>query len=268
MESRASSRPADSSGTAPAPPSARPASSGRSDQPTLFDLPAERFAASPLPSWSDEPPAPLQRFEPSGAAPPPAGAHAALVRLKRLPGPMSMQMLIRAGILEPLDDRTAYRTADGASLYGRAAIAAELLPQGVAACARTAAWVWAGGPFPPVIDLLTQATYHAPICGHPLRSFNRQVPREDRVMLGPLELTTPCRTVCDLLLLPYDEVRSENLDAQARKILDAFHITVGDCLELLERIRYLRNGTQARALLREFEIGDGAALTDTMENAA
>ncbi len=117
-----------------------------------------------------------------------------------LPGPMCLNLLASSGALCKLDSVNAYSCHDSDTLYGRACIIATLLPSRSVACSRTAAWVWLGGTFPESIDIIAKAHYRALRYGRKINVFNRLAPNEHTIKVGPIIVTTPVRTACDLAL--------------------------------------------------------------------
>jgi len=117
-----------------------------------------------------------------------------------LPGPMCLNLLASSGALCKLDSANAYSSHDSDTLYGRACIIATLLPSRSVACARTAAWVWLGGTFPDSIDIIAKAHYRTLRYGRKINVFNRVAPSEHTIKVGPITVTTPVRTACDLAL--------------------------------------------------------------------
>lgn len=170
-----------------------------------------------------------------------------------LPGPFALRTLTVSGILIALDDDHAFLRADGETLYGRAAIVASVLPnRRLVACGRTAAWVWLGGDFPSVIDALSAIHYRAPILGRPIHVRERRVPPNQTKQIGPLIVTTPERTICDLAMCTQDEIYDESLDERILQLLRQFRVDVQDCLLILEGCSYLHTAQRAREVIADF----------------
>ncbi|KFI64251.1 hypothetical protein [Bifidobacterium cuniculi] len=178
--------------------------------------------------------------------------HGHIVHLKDLPGPLSMHRLVLEGILVRLDDTQAYTTRDAGTLAGRTAIIRELLPPGIPACGRTAAWVWAGGDFPQVLDVLSRSHFRAPVAGRRIHTLSRRVPSEQLTALGDLQLTTPARTACDLALFPYDEIIRQQLHETMVTVMQQCHVDVRDCLKILDGCPHLHTARQARRVIGDF----------------
>ena len=132
-----------------------------------------------------------------------------------LPGPMCLNLLASSGALCKLDSANAYSSHDSDTLYGRACIIATLLPSRSVACARTAAWVWLGGTFP------------------------------DSIKVGPITVTTPVRTACDLALNCVPETESKVSEIICM-LMQEFHFRSNDCMQIMEDAKHIRNAPQAR----------------------
>lgn len=170
-----------------------------------------------------------------------------------LPGPFAMRTLVRAGALVALDESHAYRSADGETLYGRAAIVAAMLPNPqLVACGRAAAWVWLGGEFPSAVDVLSTTHYRAPLMGRPINVRERRVPPKQTQVVGPLTITTPERTVCDLAMCPPEDIYEQSLDELILQLLRHFSIDIEDCLLILEGCAYLHSAQRAREVIADF----------------
>ena len=148
----------------------------------------------------------IHRFSGAGGA---TEFESATVPSWTLHHPFWATMTFRADVPEPagssgalckLDSVNAYSCHDSDTLYGRACIIATLLPSRSVACSRTAAWVWLGGTFPESIDIIAKAHYRALRYGRKINVFNRLAPNEHTIKVGPIIVTTPVRTACDLAL--------------------------------------------------------------------
>lgn len=182
-----------------------------------------------------------------------ATAQTVLYTYDNLPGPFAMRSLVRAGALIALDERHAYRSADGETLYGRAAIVAAMLPNPqLVACGRAAAWVWLGGEFPSAVDVLSTTHYRAPLMGRPINVRERRVPPKQTQLVGPLTITTPERTVCDLAMCPPEDIYEQSLDELILRLLRHFSIDIEDCLLILEGCAYLHAAQRVREVIADF----------------
>lgn len=182
-----------------------------------------------------------------------AAAQTVLYTYDNLPGPFAMRNLVRAGALVALDERHAYRSTDGETLYGRAAIVAAMLPNPqLVACGRAAAWVWLGGEFPSAVDVLSKTHYRAPLMGRPINVRERRVPPKQTQLVGPLTVTTPERTVCDLAMCPPEDIYEQSLDELILRLLRHFTIDIEDCLLILEGCAYLHAAQRAREVIADF----------------
>lgn len=170
-----------------------------------------------------------------------------LIKASELPGPMSLNHLADLGAICKLDNTNAYRSDDADTLYGRALIAAKVVPYATAACAMTAFWVWMGGRFPDTVDVISNSHYRSLSFGRKIRVFNRKAPPEHLTMLGPLRITTPVRTACDLALLPFEDLPRQKANALVCALMEAHHFRPADCLAILEDNRFWQNAPRARA---------------------
>lgn len=162
-----------------------------------------------------------------------------------LPGPMCLNLLASSGALCKLDSVNAYSYHDSDTLYGRACIIATLLPSRSVACSRTAAWVWLGGTFPESIDIIAKAHYRALRYGRKINVFNRLAPNEHTIKVGPIIVTTPVRTACDLALNCTPE--SESLVSEIIcMLMQEFHFRSNDCIQIMQETKHIRNAPQAR----------------------
>lgn len=125
-----------------------------------------------------------------------------------LPGPICLNRLHSLGVVCKLDNDNAYSYHDSRTLYGRASIISTLMPSRSVACAGTAAWVWLGGMFPNTIDIIAKAHYRTARYGRKVSVFNRQAPDEHVTDVGPITVTTPTRTACDLAMNCTPETQS------------------------------------------------------------
>ncbi len=162
-----------------------------------------------------------------------------------LPGPMCLNLLASSGALCKLDSANAYSSHDSDTLYGRACIIATLLPSRSVACARTAAWVWLGGAFPDSIDIIAKAHYRTLRYGRKINVFNRIAPSEHTIKVGPITVTTPVRTACDLALNCAPETESKVSEIICM-LMQEFHFRPNDCMQIMENTKHIRNAPQAR----------------------
>lgn len=216
-------------------------------QPTLFSFAPESGTAprTERDSRLCEPnPPPIRESDLDGAQ---------LIHKKDLPGPLSFAYLQRTRAICELDSQSAYRSEDGASLYGRAAIMARMLPLGAQVCCTAAAWVWIGGDFPDTFDLLSKSHFRSAVHGRPIRAFARKVAPAHIITLAQLRITKPLRTVCDLALLPFDERANQGLPETAYALMHQYNITSGQCLAMLDELQYMHNSHHARSLLEFFQ---------------
>ena len=166
---------------------------------------------------------------------------------------MCLNLLASSGALCKLDSVNAYSCHDSDTLYGRACIIATLLPSRSVACSRTAAWVWLGGTFPESIDIIAKAHYRALRYGRKINVFNRLAPNEHTIKVGPIIVTTPVRTACDLALNCTPE--SESLVSEIIcMLMQEFHFRSNDCMQIMQETKHIRNAPQrATTFLRSTE---------------
>ena len=150
-----------------------------------------------------------------------------------LPGPLCLNTLHSMGAICKLDNENAYTYHDARTLYGRASIIATLLPSRSVACAGTAAWVWLGGRFPETIDIIAKAHCRALRYGRRISVFNRRTPDSHVIAVGPITITTPPCTACDLM--------------------QEFRFRPADCLQVMREATHIRNAPWARNFFRTIE---------------
>ena len=134
-----------------------------------------------------------------------------------------------------------------------ACIIATLLPSRSVACSRTAAWVWLGGTFPESIDIIAKAHYRALRYGRKINVFNRLAPNEHTIKVGPIIVTTPVRTACDLALNCTPE--SESLVSEIIcMLMQEFHFRSNDCMQIMQETKHIRKRhRRATTFLRSTE---------------
>lgn len=223
-------------------------------QPT-FDLPEGAQGTTPptLPTAAPRQPHPSPGTRSRPAASADTGRpRGHIVRLKDLPGPLAMHRLVLEGALVRLDDTQAYTARDAETLAGRAAVIRELLPPRIPACGRTAAWVWAGGDFPQVLDVLSRSHFRTSVAGRRIHAMARRVPPEQLTEIGDLKLTIPARTACDLALFPYDEIIRQQLHETMVSVMQQCRVDVRDCLSILDGCPHLHTARQARRVIGDF----------------
>lgn len=148
-----------------------------------------------------------------------------------LPGPLSIGALGGMGMFAPLTCTDGYLPGKAADARTRAGIIAPELPCDMVACLWLAAWVWAGGPFPGTIDIVSTTHYRAPQLSRTVRVYNRVLARGHATRLAGLFLTTPARTVCDLACL--GSVDGTRRAVTVRRVMAAGSTTPDECMDVL-----------------------------------
>lgn len=169
-----------------------------------------------------------------------------------LPGPLCLNRLDSIGTLCKLDNTNAYSRHDARTLYGRASIIATLLPSRSVACAGTAAWVWLGGMFPNTIDIIAKAHYRALRYRLRVSVFNRNAPDSHIITVGPITVTTPARTACDLAMNCTSEAQSPAVEIVCM-LMQEFKFRPDDCLAIMREATHIRNAPRARRFFRTIE---------------
>ncbi|MFT8357675.1 hypothetical protein [Bifidobacterium aquikefiri] len=155
------------------------------------------------------------------------------INIARLPGPLSMQYLDSLDIVVALDSSNCFSNTDTQTLFGRATIAARLVPIGAAACAYLARWIWAGGAFPGTIDIISQSHYRAAVHGHLIRVHNRRIEADHMIQIGSLLLTSPTRTACDLACNEDERESFNESVASITSMLELYDVKPEECMDLL-----------------------------------
>ena len=151
-----------------------------------------------------------------------------------------------------LDNDNAYSYHDSRTLYGRASIISTLMPSRSVACAGTAAWVWLGGMFPNTIDIIAKAHYRTARYGRKVSVFNRQAPDEHVTDVGPITVTTPTRTACDLAMNCTPETQSPVTEIVCM-LMQEFRFRPDDCLQVIQEATHIRNAPRARQFFRTID---------------
>ena len=169
-----------------------------------------------------------------------------------LPGPICLNRLHSLGVVCKLDNDNAYSYHDSRTLYGRASIISTLMPSRSVACAGTAAWVWLGGMFPNTIDIISKAHYRTARYGRKVSVFNRQAPDEHVTDVGPITVTTPTRTACDLAMNCTPETQSPVTEIVCM-LMQEFRFRPDDCLQVMQEATHIRNAPRARQFFRTID---------------
>ncbi len=169
-----------------------------------------------------------------------------------LPGRLSKDMLLDSGVLHAVNEHYAYLTAFSDSLYGRANILSDVMPQTAIACMTTAAWVWCGGVFPTSFDVVSTSHFRKFMMNRPVRTYARHIEPGHIQRIGELQLTSPPRTACDLALLPAHMLFEDGWDAIVHKLMGDYGVTVDECAALLAERRFPPQAKQARQAYQFF----------------
>lgn len=98
---------------------------------------------------------------------------------------------------------------------------------------------------PESIDIIAKAHYRALRYGRKINVFNRLAPNEHTIKVGPIIVTTPVRTACDLALNCTPE--SESLVSEIIcMLMQEFHFRSNDCMQIMQETKHIRNAPQAR----------------------
>jgi hypothetical protein len=163
-----------------------------------------------------------------------------------LPGPLSMNRLDTFGTIHQLDDANAYLAQYSDTLFGRGTIMTKAVPHSCIACGRSALWVWMGGAFPDVIDIISSSHYRSLVYGRPIKTFNRRISPGQISTIAGLKITSPARTVCDIMLLGKHAMSDKQRKESAYAMLQKYRINPADCLDILDKNRFWPNIAQAR----------------------
>lgn len=173
---------------------------------------------------------------------------------KDLPGPLSLNRLSDFGTVTKLDESAGYWSQHADTLYGRAIIVSSLAPFGTVACNLTAAWVWLGGDeFPHTIDVISTAHFRSTSAGRRIRVFKRLTMPEQIIKLGPLPITTPARTACDLVMAPEDMPGPSGVNAMICRLMSAYHFRPNDCLKIVRDHRHHKYAGRARMFFESIQ---------------
>lgn len=166
-----------------------------------------------------------------------------------LPGPLSMNRLDAFGTVHQLDDANAYLAQYSDTLFGRGTIMTKAVPHSCIACGRSALWVWMGGAFPDVIDIISSSHYRSRVYGRPIKTFDRRISPGQVSTIAGLKITSPARTVCDIMLLNKHAMTDKRRNELACAMLQKYRIDPADCLDILNKNRFWPNIAQARQFL-------------------
>lgn len=156
-----------------------------------------------------------------------------ILEIKDLPGPLSLQMLVRVGIVTELDPSSCYLREQAQGIFGRASIVLSMLPYGVAACGSLAQWIWMNGTFPDALDIISNSHFRSLVHGRVLRPHNRRLNPEYLMRLGKLWVTSPLWTACDLACEDTVLCNGEDRLGVIQDLIERYKVSYADCLSLL-----------------------------------
>ncbi|NMM94914.1 hypothetical protein G1C95_2102 [Bifidobacterium sp. DSM 109957] len=164
-----------------------------------------------------------------------------------LPGPLSLNRLAAFGTVRKLDESAGYCVNRANSLYGRAIIIGSLSPFGTVVCMQTAAWVWLGGEhFPDTIDVISTSQFRSTSVGRRIRVYKRLTLPEQVIKLGTLQITTPARTACDLVMAPEDATDPSDVNTLVMRLMTVYRFRPNDCLRIVREHRHHKYAARAR----------------------
>ena len=156
-----------------------------------------------------------------------------LIQTEDLPGPLSLSLLVKEGIVTCLDQSCCYLNEQAKGLYGRASIVTPMVPYGAAACGGLALWIWINGQFPDTLDIISNSHFRTPVHGRPLRPHQRQLDARYLMKLGKLWVTSPLWTACDLACDSSGRCNGEEITAVLHELMERYQVSCGSCEELL-----------------------------------
>lgn len=173
-----------------------------------------------------------------------------LMSNRDLPGPLSMNRLDDFGAVRRLDDINAYLAEYSDTLFGRGVIMTKVVPSRSIACGRSALWVWMGGRFPDVIDIISGSHFRSMVYGRPIKTYDRCVPDGQISTIAGLKVTSPTRTACDIALMSSATIPDRRRAELTCAIMEEYHIDSVQCLEILEKNHFWPNVPQARQFFK------------------
>ncbi|WEV75486.1 hypothetical protein [Bifidobacterium sp. ESL0800] len=187
----------------------------------------------------------------TNTAPPPINRTTPMLMSNRdLPGPLSMNRLDGFGALHRLDDISAYLAEYSDTLFGRGTIMTKVVPSRSIACGRSALWVWMGGNFPDVIDIISGSHFRSMAYGRPIKTYDRCVPEGQMSTIAGLKVTSPTRTACDIALMSGTAVPDKRRVELVCALMQEYHIDPSVCLEILQKNHFWPNMPQARKFFK------------------
>lgn len=163
-----------------------------------------------------------------------ASGRTPIFRTCGISGQAGIYRLVHAGVITRLDEQSFFLTTQASDVPGRARIIRGILPYNTVASVWLAAWIWVGGDFPFVIDLISSSHFRSPILGRSVRVSNRYLSDETIAHIGVQKLTTPVRTACEIACLGEKERREGKAYSVIGKLAQDFNFTHKDCLRFLD----------------------------------
>lgn len=163
-----------------------------------------------------------------------ASGRTPIFRTCGISGQAGIYRLVHAGVITRLDEQSFFLTAQASDVPGRARIIRGILPYNTVASVWLAAWIWVGGDFPFVIDVISSSHFRSPILGRSVRVSNRYLPDETIAHIGVQKLTAPVRTACEIACLGEKERREGKAYSIIGKLAQNFDFTHKDCLRFLD----------------------------------
>ncbi|MFR1605733.1 MAG: hypothetical protein ACLSUZ_04550 [Bifidobacterium pseudocatenulatum] len=97
---------------------------------------------------------------------------------------------------------------------------------------------------PESIDIIAKAHYRALRYGRKINVFNRLAPNEHTIKVGPIIVTTPVRTACDLALNCTPKANRWFPKSSACSCRN--FIRSNDCMQIMQETKHIRNAPRAR----------------------
>jgi hypothetical protein len=130
--------------------------------------------------------------------------------------------------------------ADCSTVGGRAYFVRHQLPPGVTVCDLLALWVWQGGAFPSSITVRSTSRSHTSLCGRAISWTERRLKDDDIRIISGLRITSPIKTICDVLCGPYSSTITAN---RLLFFLAIYGLTAEECQLFITQRRYPRAQT-------------------------
>ena len=194
-----------------------------------------------------------------------------IIRVRDLPGPMAMQMMIDLGMLCRLSSGAAFQPGMALTPEQRAGIAGAVMPNHTIACLELAAWIWLGGEFPTTLDVITPARFNAFGLDGAFTAHDWRIRCKETREISDMRTTTPLRTICDLACCDAEDSIAAD-EAQRiviiERLMREFRIRPTQCLRSIQqRLRFTGHPIGA-TLMRRIRNEWGEALTEFESSSA